>query len=193
MQHKDFTLSGRFTVKVFLIGDFDMLDVVMGHQRSASFPSIKDLVTLNHFKTHSSTPHNPENCNAKLREISDFMENFVANVADDRVGTNKKKRKHDISIIGTLLICITSPSNIVSLVLHITLGIVLKLFEMILSEVRKLDWDHFTEVQKKFEKEWEVNSNELKRKEDDRYKLFENLLDFMKFTERLMAKFHKNI
>ena len=31
MQHKDFTLPGGFKVKVLLIGDFKMLDLVMSH------------------------------------------------------------------------------------------------------------------------------------------------------------------
>ena len=69
------------------------------------------------------------------------MENFVANVVDHRLGTVNKKGKHDFSIIGTPLISITTLLNIVPPVLHITLGIVLKLFEMILSEVWKLDCD----------------------------------------------------
>ena len=59
-----------------------------------------------------------------------------------------------------------------------TLSIVLKLFEMILSEIRKLDCSHITEVQINFEKEWEVNSNKLKGKEDDKYELCDKLLDF---------------
>ena len=148
MQHKHFTLLGGFKVKAFLNGDFKMLDLAMGHQTSASYTSIKDLVTLNHLKTLSGTPHTPENCKIELREISAFIENFVANVVDNRVGTVNKKGKHHFSIIGTPLIPITSFSNIVTPVLHITLAIVLKLLEMILSEVRKLDYNHITEVQK---------------------------------------------
>ena len=50
-----------------------------------------------------------------------------------------------------------------------TVSIVLKLFEMILSEIRKLDCSHITEVQINFGKEWEVNSNKLKGKEYDKY------------------------
>ena len=139
MQPKDFTLLGGFKVKVFLNGAFEMLDLVMGHQTSATFSSIKDLVSLNHLKTHDGTPHTPENYKIELREISDHMENFIADVVDDRVGTVNRKGKHHSSIIGTPLIPVTSLSNIVPPVLHITLGIVLKLFDMILSEVRKLD------------------------------------------------------
>ena len=48
----------------------------MGHQTSASYPSIKDLVTLNHLKTHGGTPHTPEKFKTELREIYDFMEKF---------------------------------------------------------------------------------------------------------------------
>ena len=43
MQHKDFTLCGGCKVKVFLDADFKMLDLVMGHQTSTTYPSMKDL------------------------------------------------------------------------------------------------------------------------------------------------------
>ena len=193
MQHKDLTLPGGFKVKVFLNGHFKMLDLVMVHQTSATYPSIKDLVTLNHLKTHGGTLHTPESCKVELREISDYMENFIANVVDDRVGTVNRKGKHHSSIIGTPLISITSLSNIVPPVLHITLGIVLKLFEVILSEVRKLDCNRITEVQKEIEKEWEAGSNELKEKENAMYKLCDKLLDLMNFKERVEAKFDNDI
>ena len=93
------------------------------------------------------------------------MENFVPNVVDDRLRTVNSKEKHS-SIFGTPLIPITSLSNIVPPVLRITLGIVLKLFEMILSEVRKLDCNHTIEVQKKIEEEWKIDSNKLKEKKE---------------------------
>ena len=64
---------------------------------------------------------------------------------------------------------------------------------MLLSEVRKLDCNHITDVQNFFEKEWEVNSNKLKEKEDDRYILCDKLLDLMDFKERFMAKLHNDI
>ena len=37
MQHKDFVLPRGFKVKVFLNGDFKMLDLVMGHQTSTTY------------------------------------------------------------------------------------------------------------------------------------------------------------
>ena len=188
IQCKDFTLSGGFKVKVFHNGDFKMLDLVMGHQPSASYPTIKDFVRLNHLKTHGGTPHTLENCKIELMEISDFKQNFAANV-EDRVGTVNRKGKHHFSIIGVPLIPITSLSNIVPPVLHITLGIVLKLFEMILSEIWKLDCNHITEIQKLFEKERELNNKELRAKEDDKYQLCDKLLDFMNCKECFMTKF----
>ena len=193
MRHKDFTLPGGFKVKGFLNGDFKILDLVMGHQTPATYPSIKDLVSSSHLKMHGGAPHTPENCKIELREISDFMENFVANVVDNRVGTVNTKGKHHFSIIGTPLIPITSLSNIVSPLLHITLDIVLKSFEMVLSKVRKLDCNHITEVRKKKEKEWEDGSNELKEKKNDMCKLCDKLLDLMNFRERFIAKLKNNI
>ena len=104
-----------------------MLDLIMDHQTSAAYQDIKDLVSLSHLKTHGGTPHTPENGKIKLWEISDYKENFVANVVDDRTGTVNRKRKHHSSILGTP----NSLSNIVSPVFYITLGIALKLFDMV--------------------------------------------------------------
>ena len=41
MQHKDFTFHGGFKVKVFLNGDFKMLDFIMGHQASTSYQELR--------------------------------------------------------------------------------------------------------------------------------------------------------
>ena len=64
---------------------------------------------------------------------------------------------------------------------------------MILSEVRKLDCNRITEVQKEIEKEWEAGSNELKEKENVMYKLCDKLLDLMNFKELVEAKFDNDI
>ena len=69
MQRKDFTLPGGFKVKVFLNGNFKMLDLVMGHQTSATYPSIKNLTVLSHLKTHGGTPHTLENCRIELKKF----------------------------------------------------------------------------------------------------------------------------
>ena len=143
-------------------------------------------------KTCGGTPHSPENGKIELREISDYAEHFIANVVDNRVGTVNRKGKH-FSIIGTPLIPITSLSNIVLPVLHISLGIVLKLFEMILSEVRKVDCNHIFEVQKKIEKEWEAGSNKPEENKNDMCKLCDKLLDLMNFKERFVAKLDNDI
>ena len=143
-------------------------------------------------KTHGGTPHTPEICKIELREISDYMENFIANVVDDRVGNVNRKGKHHSSIIGTPLIPI-SLSNIAPPVLYITLGIVLKLFEMILSEVRKLDCNHIPEVQKVIEQKWKAGSKKLKEKNNDMYKLCDKLLDLINIKERFMAKLENDI
>ena len=44
MQHKKFPLPRGLKVKVFLDADFIMLNLVMGHQRSATYPIIKDFL-----------------------------------------------------------------------------------------------------------------------------------------------------
>ena len=117
-------------------------------------------------KTHGGTPYTPENCKIELSEISDYMENFIAVVSEKVVNVNRKG-KHHSSIIGSNLIPITSLSNIVPPVMHITLGIVLKLFEMILCEDRKLDRNHITAAQKEIEKEWKAERKKIKEKKND--------------------------
>ena len=143
-------------------------------------------------KTHGGTPYTPENCKIDLSKISDYLENFIA-VVSDKVGNVNRKGKHHSSIIGSPLIPITSLSNIVPPVLHITLGIVLKLFEMILSEVRKLDRNHITAAQKEIEKEWKAESKKLKEKKNDMYNLCHKLLDMVNFKEGFAKKNLKKI
>lgn len=47
--------------KLFLGGDYNVLDDCLGCQGSTvTFPSPKDLVTLEHLRNHSGTTHTPE-------------------------------------------------------------------------------------------------------------------------------------
>ena len=71
------------------------------------------------------------------RPLGNVSQTLLRSLVSDKVGNVNRKGKHHSSIIGSPLIPITSLSNIVPPVMHITLGIVLKLFEMILCEDRK--------------------------------------------------------
>ena len=133
LQSEEFSLIGH-KVKVFL-GDYHFLDDCLGHQRSAATcPSFKDLVTLEHLRNHSGTAHAPEDCLIPERTIEDLEASHNENLVDDRGGGLHKKRKFHESIISRALFPLKSLSHVVPPVLHIKLGIVLKLYQILLSK-----------------------------------------------------------
>ena len=127
------------------------------------------------------------------RALGNVSQTLLRSLVSDKVGNVNRKGKHHSSIIGSPLIPIISLSNIVPPVLHITLGIVLKLFEMILSEVRKLDRNHITAAQKRIEKEWKAERKKVKEKKKVIYNLCHKLLDMVNFKEDFAKKLEKNI
>ena len=72
-------------------------------------PSHQQLLRLGLFKTYGRTPHTLESCVIELREISDFMEHFAANVVVDRVETVIRKRKYHASVNGPPLLFLSLP------------------------------------------------------------------------------------
>ena len=64
MEHKDFSLSGGFKVKIFLNGNFKILDLIMVYQTSTTFSGMKK---------DNGTPLTPENCIIEFKEIFDFI------------------------------------------------------------------------------------------------------------------------
>ena len=96
---KGFIVSLR--LRFFLIGILKCWSIIMTCQTPVFYPSIKELVSLSHLKTHN-TPHTPENCKIELKEISDFMVIFVANVIDS-VELLIGKENTTIVSLGSLL------------------------------------------------------------------------------------------
>ena len=109
----------------------------------ATYPSIKHELERSHLYEHGSLPHTPETCQVYLRTIEKIDEHHVANVADDRVessgGEMAARGKFHKSTISSPVFPIASLGNGVPLVLHIFLGIVLKLFEKLLDHVKSQD------------------------------------------------------
>ena len=132
MQSETFRISG-YKVKVFLGGDFHFLDDCLGHQGSAaSYPSAKDLVTLEHLRNHGGKPHTPAHCFIDLRSLSDYESSYNENLAEDRMGGDLHKTgKFHESIVARSIFPIAL-ENVVPPVLHIMLGIVLKLYKILL-------------------------------------------------------------
>ena len=139
MQSETFRISG-YKVKAFLGGDFHFLDDCLGHQGSAaSYPSAKDLVTLEHLRNHGGKPHMPAHCFIDLRSLSDYESSYNENLAEDRMGGDLHKTgKFHESIVARSIFPIAL-ENVVPLVLHIMLGIVLKLYKILLKTAQNLD------------------------------------------------------
>ena len=147
MQEPDFTIAGH-KVQVLFNGDFKHLSAIFGHQgASASFPSLKDEVTLSHLKNHPASPHTPHHCGpiCPERKPEDLLMNYAENVLDDRglgLSSEHKRRKHGkehMSIVRHAAFPFLSLLQIIPPVLHITLGLVLKLFNILVLMARQAD------------------------------------------------------
>ena len=126
-------------IQILFGGDYKFLQALFGHQgATSSFPSLFDEVQLEHLRQHGPKPHNPENCATACpqREVSDFVLNFVASKADDR---KKVSGKDHFSITKRTLVPFTSLYQVVPPVLHITLGIVLKLYNLLQKSIMTED------------------------------------------------------
>ncbi|XP_065678677.1 uncharacterized protein LOC124819115 [Hydra vulgaris] len=140
IQSSDFKLKGKI-VRLFLGGDFHFIDDVLGHQGSAaSFPSSTDLVKLNSLRNHASMPHTPANCNILRRTIQSLESAYNENLCENRQDGNLRTLgKFHNSIIAPVIFPIITLDNVVPPVLHIMLGVVLKLYKLLLKECETLD------------------------------------------------------
>ena len=88
-------------------------------------------------------PNTPETCPLVLRTVDEIREHHVANVVDDRINGSDRamalRGKLHKSILSGLVFPISSLGNVVPPVLHITLGIVLKMFNMLVKHVKSQD------------------------------------------------------
>ena len=141
IQREEFRLDGH-PVKVFLGGDFHFQDDCLGHQGSSStFPSTKWDVPSNHLKEHHGKPHSPLHCkDISPREIEQLTASYAGNLSDDRAGgLLRKTGKFHSSVCNLMIFPIKTVENVVPPVLHIMLGIVLRLFNMLTGICRDMD------------------------------------------------------
>ena len=139
LQSEESSLIGH-KVKVFLGGDYHFLDDCLGHQGSAATcPSSKDLVTLEHLRNHSGTAHTPKDCLIPERTTEALEDSYNENKVDERGGGLQKREKFHESVISRPLFPIKSLSHVVPPILHIKLGIVLKLHQVSLSKTQEKD------------------------------------------------------
>ena len=192
MQHPDFRLQGR-KIKFFLNGDFKNLDLLLGHQGSgARYPSLKDEVERVHLREHGDVPHTPETCPLVLRTVDEIREHHVVNVVDDRMNVSDQamalRGKLHKSIVSSLVFPISSLGNVVPPVLHITLGIVLKMFNMLVEHVKSQHSASNEPRNDENNKKWQEKSEELLGRETEFKRVCLKLLDLYNIQARHQAK-----
>ena len=146
MQEPNFMLDNGSEVKVFLGGDYDFLSKCLGHQgQAATYPSLTDLVTLEHLRNHLGSAHNKK-CNINLRDVDDYIKNDAENLQDDRAKCNARKNaKEHNSVIDAMLFPLSNLDNLVPSILHIHLGVVLELYQDLEKVCQEIDADQDTE------------------------------------------------
>ena len=169
LQQPGKTILGK-KLEIFLGGDYHFLDDCLGHQgSSASFPSSSDLVQLQHLQTHGGMPHTPESCPTSIRSVKHYAESYNENLSDSRNGYNRRENgKYHYSVIEQMLFPIKSLDRVVPPGLHIMLGIMLNIYNLILDECRRIDEKEKEskneEHQQEISYEWELKSIELEDK-----------------------------
>ena len=173
MEEEDFRMSDGRGVEIFLGGDYHFLDDNMGHQGSSStYPSALDNVLLSHLQNHGDLPHTPKHCEIERRSIPDYMENYNENLADGRNHNNMNENgKHHNSVVGPMLFPLKDLDQVVPASLHIMLGIVLLLYNLLSDECKKIDTidgEEYLQAEKsKVLQEWEIASLELHKEEEN--------------------------
>ena len=169
LESEEFSLFGH-KVKVFLGGDYHFLDDCLGHQGSAATStSSRDLVT-----------------------IEDLEASYNENLVDDRAcGLHKRGKFHE-SIISRALFPIKPLSNVVPPVLHIKLGIVLKLYQILLSKTRQKDIIETSTARADQEEKWEFESEKPLEKEAELLHSGCVFIDFENLKDRFEARLFKD-
>ena len=181
-------------LEIFLGGDYHFLDDCLGHQgSSASFPSAADLVELKHLQSHGGRPHTPKTCNIEERTVAHYAQSWSENLSDTRNNNNLRENgKYHYSVIENMLVPLKSLANVVPPGLHIMFGIVLNIYNMILTECRKLDEldgsDEVAAEEKEIlSNEWEVKSIELENKLQQLTEIGEAVVDLENRYARISA------
>ena len=192
MQKSGFLLCGEYPVKIFLGGDYAYISACLGHQgASSTYPCSRDLVTLEHLRQNhqDGSPHTPNHCSIPLRTSENYLENYNENLARGKSELNKHGKDH-MSVIGRQAFPILSLNNVVPAILHIKLGVVLRLFEMMIAACREIDntVTHFQEKLESMHRNWLEKSFELEEMNKNLRALGETFVDFCNLKERFLAK-----
>ena len=190
MADPNFRIQGH-KVEFFLGGDFKYLDGILGTQgSSAKMPCAKCKVGLDHLQGHGGRSHGPEYCDCTLRSLEEMEGHYNANLCDTRGGKrghldlSSTGRYHE-SIKGRNLFKFIPLANVIPPILHITLGIVLRLFNKLLDQCRIVDETYNKPNLVRIDKEWHQRSLDLEEKEVLVREIGGDYIDLVNFGERL--------
>ena len=188
-QSEEFFLCGH-KVKVFLEGDFKFLDDCLGHQGSAAtYPSAKYSVHRDHLQNHAKgKAQTLEDCaEITARTVKELEASYNENLTDDRAGGDLHKiRKCHESVTGKAIFPPSSLSPVVTPVLHVRLGTVLKFYQILLTKTQEKNSTETNSARAYQKEEWESKSEQLLIKEAElvnsgaAFVDLENLMDCLK-------------
>ena len=167
-------------------------DDCLGKQgSSATFPSARDMVELSHLQNHPVGPHTPQSCPTELRTIESYENFYNENVCETRrEGDLNATGKYHGSVVRRPIFPLLNLDNLIPPVLHITLGIVLKLFNMLESATKNLDAPTKKVPAKiKYEKELSEALKKLTQVDQKVREQGSSFIDYFNFRERLDAYF----
>ena len=183
MADPNFRIQGH-KIEFFLGGDFKYLDGILGTQgSSAKMPCSKCKVGLDHLQ-------GPEYCDCTLRSLEEMEGHYNANLCDTRGGKrghldlSSTGRYHE-SIKGRNLFKFSPLANVIPPILHITLEIVLRLFNKLLDQCRIVDETYNKPNLVRIDKEWHQRSLDLEEKEVLVQEIGGDYIDLVNFGERL--------
>ena len=140
LQSVDFLICGK-KVRVLLGGDYHFIDGILGHCGfTSSYPSSVDFVSLKHLQNHEAEKHSIGNCEIILRNIEWYQHYYSENLINTRnKGVMRDHAKYHYSVIEKMLFPISYLIMVVSAILHIVLGVTLRLFSGV--RMHKDRWD----------------------------------------------------
>ena len=175
------------------------MDSCLGHQgSSATYPSSKWDVHKDHLRNHGGRPHNPQNCIGIVKRSVDEVEAlYNENLCEDRqTNDTRKTGKFHGNFFHRFVFPIKSLDFVVPPILHIMLGIVLKLFNLLLERCREIDSSEGYAAQCEEAKEqkalYDRESEKLRDLEKKCRTLGCDYVDLYNFKERLEAALSGN-
>ena len=132
--------------------------------------------------------HTPENCPIVERTMEDLEASYNEMLTDDRAGGDcHKTGKFHESIIHAAIFPIKTLSQVVTPVLHIRLGTVLKLYQILLSKTQQKDKPGTNTARIEQEQKWEKTSADLLQLEVELVDTGSVFIDFQNLIDRLKA------